>query len=253
MKSFALREALSHSYVKDIIWFLRNFCIVGEVVWWTVDGTYYSALSSPIVCLCRQDLLDVGRWRGDWCVFLFQGMGLWKCPIFAIGQSAFFFFLTSSPLASAPKLPGAPGGVTTQVRYLRDRGLYQLLRIWHFSSLFFQSFFSVDGPFYWDFSVLLATPRGQGRGRTVIPGFAVRYISIMLPSQTRHLMCQSQMVVLPSPLPLFIHMICGGGLRALYDRRRVTKRGQLLSPLPCSIFLFWFQVASHSTTGTEAR
>lgn len=55
-------------------------------------------------------------------------------------------------------------------------------------------------------SVLLATPRGQGRGRTVIPGFAVRYISIMLPSQTRHLMCQSQTVVLPSPLPLFLHM-----------------------------------------------
>ncbi|CAN4127022.1 unnamed protein product [Withania somnifera] len=47
-------------------------------------------------------------------------------------------------------------------------------------------------------SVLLTTPRGQGRGRTVIPGFAVRYISIMLPSQTRHLMCQSQTVVLPS-------------------------------------------------------
>ena len=61
-------------------------------------------------------------------------------------------------------------------------------------------------------SVLLATPRGQGRGRTVIPGFAVRYISIMLPSQTRHLMCQSQKVVLPSPLPLFLHM-----------RRRVTR------------------------------
>lgn len=55
-------------------------------------------------------------------------------------------------------------------------------------------------------SVLLATPRGQGRGRTVIPGFAVRYISIMLPSQTRHLMCQSKTVVLPSPLPLFLHM-----------------------------------------------
>lgn len=61
-------------------------------------------------------------------------------------------------------------------------------------------------------SVLLTTPRGQGRGRTVIPGFAVRYISIMLPSQTRHLMCQSQTVVLPSPLPLFLHM-----------RRRVTR------------------------------
>lgn len=55
-------------------------------------------------------------------------------------------------------------------------------------------------------SVQLATPRGQGRGRTVIPGFAVQYISIMLPSQTRHLMCQSQTVVLPSPLPLFLHM-----------------------------------------------
>lgn len=61
-------------------------------------------------------------------------------------------------------------------------------------------------------SVLLTTPRGQGRGRTVIPGFAVRYISIMLPSQTRHLMCQSQTVVLPSPLPLFRNM-----------RRRVTR------------------------------
>ena len=35
--------------------------------------------------------------------------------------------------------------------------------------------------------MLLATPRGQGRGRTVIPGFAVRYISIMLPS--RHRIC----------------------------------------------------------------
>lgn len=54
--------------------------------------------------------------------------------------------------------------------------------------------------------MLLATPRGQGRGRTVIPGFAVQYISIMLPSQTRHLMCQSQTVVPPSLLPLFLHM-----------------------------------------------
>jgi len=34
----------------------------------------------------------------------------------------------------------------------------------------------------------------------------------MLPSQTRHLMCQSKTVVLPSPLPLFRHM-----------RRRVTR------------------------------
>ena len=78
--------------------------------------------------------------------------------------------------------------------------------------------------------MLLATPRGQGRGRTVIPGFAVRYISIMLPSQTRHLMCQSKTVVLPckikraSDLPrsLFFY-ICGGGRSALYDRRRVTR------------------------------
>jgi len=36
----------------------------------------------------------------------------------------------------------------------------------------------------------------------------------MLPSQTRHLMCQSQTVVLPSPLLLFRHM-----------RRRVTREG----------------------------
>lgn len=47
--------------------------------------------------------------------------------------------------------------------------------------------------------------RGQGRGRTVIPGFAVRYIAIMLPSQTRHLMCQSQTVVLFSLF--FIYML----------------------------------------------
>ena len=47
--------------------------------------------------------------------------------------------------------------------------------------------------------VLPTTPRGQGRGWIVIPGFAVRYISIMLPSQRRHLMCQSQTVVLPAP------------------------------------------------------
>ena len=66
-------------------------------------------------------------------------------------------------------------------------------------------------------SVLLTTPWGQGRGRTVIPGFAVQYISIMLPSQTRHLMCQSQTVVLPSPLPLFLHML--GGL----PEKRVPK------------------------------
>lgn len=77
-------------------------------------------------------------------------------------------------------------------------------------------------------SVLLTTPRGQGRGRTVIPGFAVRYISIMLPSQTRHLMCQSKTVVLPSLLPFFLHML--GGLP--------EKGGPLLSPLPCKIFLF---------------
>ena len=52
-------------------------------------------------------------------------------------------------------------------------------------------------------SVLLATLRGQGRGRTVIPGFAVRYISIMLPSQTRHLLCQSQMFFLSLATKLF--------------------------------------------------
>ena len=73
--------------------------------------------------------------------------------------------------------------------------------------------------------MLFATPRGQGRGRTVIPGFAVRYISIMLPSQTRHLMCQSQTVVPPSPLPLFLHM-----------RWRVTREEGTTS---FSIFLFF--------------
>lgn len=63
-----------------------------------------------------------------------------------------------------------------------------------------------------DRSVQLATPRGQGRGRTVIPGFAVRYISIMLPSQTPQLMCQSQTVVLPSfPAPSFFRYAVAGG------------------------------------------
>lgn len=73
--------------------------------------------------------------------------------------------------------------------------------------------------------MLFATPRGQGRGRTVIPGFAVRYISIMLPSQTRHLMCQSKTVVPPSPPPLFLHM-----------RWRVTREEGTTS---FSIFLFF--------------
>lgn len=87
-------------------------------------------------------------------------------------------------------------------------------------------------------SVLLATPRGQGRGRTVIPGFAVRYISIMLPSQTRHLMCQSQTVVLP---PSFSTYAVAGGALYMTGGGLPEKRGQLLSllsPLPCSIFLF---------------
>lgn len=76
--------------------------------------------------------------------------------------------------------------------------------------------------FFYSSSVLLATLRGQGRGRTVIPGylFAVRYISIILPSQTRRLMCQSQMFFLPRSLFFYI---CGGGRSALYDRRRVTR------------------------------
>lgn len=43
------------------------------------------------------------------------------------------------------------------------------------------------------------------------------------------------------PRSLFFY-ICGGGLP------EPEKRGQLLSPLPCSIFLFWLKVASHSTT-----
>lgn len=70
-------------------------------------------------------------------------------------------------------------------------------------------------------SVLLATPRGQGRGRTVIPGFAVRYISIMLPSQTRHLIAKVKRLFF-LPRSLFVY-ICGGGRSALYDRRRVTR------------------------------
>ncbi len=77
-------------------------------------------------------------------------------------------------------------------------------------------------------SVLLTTPRGQGRGRTVIPGFAVRYISIMLPSQTAT-SCTKVKRLFFLPRSLFFY-ICGGGLP--------EKRGQLLSPLPCSIFLF---------------
>lgn len=103
-------------------------------------------------------------------------------------------------------------------------------------------------------SVLLATPRGQGRGRTVIPGFAVRYISIMLPSQTRHLVCQSQTVVLPSPLPIFLHMRWRAE-HSIWPAAGYQRRGDnfFLPCLACSIFLFWFKVASHSTTGTEAR
>lgn len=56
-------------------------------------------------------------------------------------------------------------------------------------------------------SVLLTAPRGQGRGRTVIPGFAVRYISIMLPSQTRHLMCQSKTANRPALFLLLFFII----------------------------------------------
>ena len=52
------------------------------------------------------------------------------------------------------------------------------------------------------------------------------------------------------PRSLFFY-ICGGGRSTLYDRLGLPeKRGQLLSPLPC---FFWLKVASHSTTGTEAR
>lgn len=96
-------------------------------------------------------------------------------------------------------------------------------------------------------SVLLTTPRGQGRGRTVIPGFAVRYISIMLPSQTRHLMCQSKTAVLPSPLPLFLHM-----------RRRVTRaREERTTSFSFALLNLPFLVESskplHYCTGTEAR
>lgn len=61
--------------------------------------------------------------------------------------------------------------------------------------------------------------RGQGRGRTVIPGFAVRYIAIMLPSQTRHLMCQSQTVVLSS-----LFFICCGGRSGIAKKK--TSRWQ---------------------------
>lgn len=39
------------------------------------------------------------------------------------------------------------------------------------------------------------------------------------------------------PRSLFFY-ICGGGLRALYDRRRVTREEGTNSPLTCSIFLF---------------
>lgn len=80
-------------------------------------------------------------------------------------------------------------------------------------------------PFYFTekSSVLLATPRGQGRGRTVIPGFAVQYISIMLPS---HLgpatSCAKVKRLFFLPRSLFFY-ICGGGRSALYDRRRVTR------------------------------
>ena len=88
-------------------------------------------------------------------------------------------------------------------------------------------------------SVLLATPQGQGRGRTVIPGFAVRYISIMLPSQTRHLMCQSQTVVLPRSLFFYI---CGRS--TLYDRRRVTREEGTTSFSLAALLHFPFLIES---------
>lgn len=103
--------------------------------------------------------------------------------------------------------------------------------------------------------MLLATLRGQGRGRTVIPGFAVRYISIMLPSQTRHLMCKKKSNVRSwvDPAPSFSTYAVAGGALYMTSGGLPEKRGQLLSPLPCSIFLFFFQVASLFTTGTEAK
>lgn len=62
-------------------------------------------------------------------------------------------------------------------------------------------------------SVLLATPRGQGRGRTVIPGFAVRYISIMLPSQTKPATsCAKVKRFFFLPRPLSTYAVAGGAL-----------------------------------------
>jgi len=69
----------------------------------------------------------------------------------------------------------------------------------------------------------------------------------MLPSQTRHLMCQSKTAVLPSPLPLFIHM-----------RRRVTRaREERTTSFSFALLNLPFLVESskplHYCTGTEAR
>jgi hypothetical protein len=66
--------------------------------------------------------------------------------------------------------------------------------------------------------------------------------------------CQSQTVVLPSPLPIFLHMRWRAE-HSIWPAAGYQRRGDnfFLPCLACSIFLFWFKVASHSTTGTEAR
>lgn len=96
--------------------------------------------------------------------------------------------------------------------------------------------------FFYFSSVLLATPRGQGRGRTVIPGFAVRYISIMLPSQTNNTSCAKVKRLFFLPRSLFFY-ICGGGRSTLYDRRRVTREEGITS-LSLALLHFPFLIES---------
>ena len=75
---------------------------------------------------------------------------------------------------------------------------------------------------------------------SILLAFAVWYISIMLPSQTRHLMCQSKTAVLPSPLPLSsLSVACcfkwfelGSNLLSI-DRREQTA-------IDCFAYLFYY-------------
>jgi len=75
----------------------------------------------------------------------------------------------------------------------------------------------------------------------------------MLPSQTHHLMGKEKVKCSSFPTPSFSTYAVAGGALYMTSGRLPEKRGQLLSLLSCSLFLFFFQVASLFTTGKEAK